>query len=302
MGFGSPRQTYTQTGYSAKIAKLTISGTTATVGPEYVLDSAFASSLVSGPDGALWFIEQGSGDDSITKLSIAGGTAGTFTRHPIGPGTFTQGYAFDLAAASDGALWFTTASGGNLGRMTAAGNVSYLCVGPGHPFWITAGPGGNVTYTTDRVERVPVTATGSPCPAPPPPPRPPAPPVPRGGGSVVPAVSADRTPAKISLSGAASQRFKGAVSVSVACNEACRATAQATVSVGGASKVFRSGKTTKQLAAGKRTKLTIKFGKKAVKAIKRALRRKKLTAKVAIVSRDSAGNGSNAKRSVKLKR
>ena len=294
--------TYTQTGYSAKIAKLTISGATATVGPEYVLDSAFASSLVSGPDNALWFIEQGSGDDSITKLSIAGATAGVFTRHPIGPGSFTQGYAFDLAAGSDGALWFTTASGGNLGRMTAAGNVSYLCVGPGHPFWITSGPGGNVTYTTDRVERVPVTATGSPCPAPPPPSPPPAPPVPRGGGSVTPAVIADRTAAKISLSGPASQRFKGSVSVSVACNEACRATAQATVSTGGASKVFRSAKATKQLAAGKRTTLTIKFGKKAAKGIKRALRRKKLTAKVTIVSRDGAGNGSNAKRSVKLKR
>jgi hypothetical protein len=49
--------------------------------------------------------------------------------------------------------------------------------------------------------------------------------------------------------------------------------------------------------------LTLKFAKKAVKAITRALRRKKrLKANVKIGTTDAAGNGSTAKRTVRLKR
>jgi hypothetical protein len=143
-----------------------------------------------------------------------------------------------------------------------------------------------------------VDAEGGPCLPPP------APPSGRSGGGRA-RVTKDTTPAKISLRGARVQRLsrKGTIVVSVQCNEDCTARGQATVSTGGASKLFRSQRATKRLVGGKRTKLTLKFRKGAVKAIRRTLRRKKrLTARITVNTTDRAGNPSTAKRSLKLKR
>jgi hypothetical protein len=114
----------------------------------------------------------------------------------------------------------------------------------------------------------------------------------------------DTTPPQTTLSGPSSATFTdaGTVGVSVRCNEACRATAHATVSTGGASKVYRSRNATKQLAAGAKAKLAPKFSGKATKAIRRALKSKQLTARVTVVTKDAAGNKTTRKRSVKLKR
>jgi hypothetical protein len=132
----------------------------------------------------------------------------------------------------------------------------------------------------------------------------PLPPSGAGGGGTKKVVK-DNTPAKISLSGPRTQRFtnRGTIVVSVKCNEACRAVAQAAVSVSGASKVYRSPNAAKQLAAGKAAKLTLKFQKNAVRAIVRSLRkRKRLKATLLVGTRDMAGNASRTKRIVKLKR
>jgi hypothetical protein len=257
-------------------------------------------SPVHGPEGALWFLEATAAGTSITKMALAG-TVGELTRHP-----FSTIFPTDLAAV-DGAepgLWFTTGFQGNIGLMAPDGTLkSLLCIGSGHPSQISAGPGANITFTqqrpADEVGRVSTTVQGSPCPPRPVPPAGGS----RGGGRK--ATPKDTTPAKISLSGKASQRFSkaGTIVISVQSNEDCAARVQATVSTGGASKVFRSQLVTKRLVGGKRTKVTLKFRKGGVKAIRRALRRKKrLKANVNVSTQDRSGNRSSAKRSIKLKR
>lgn len=287
----------TQTGNETRVAKLTITNNVASASPEYSLGSNAATQLISGPDDALWFIEFGGTEFSITKLPITGPATGAPERHGLG-----NVFSFALASA-DNALWFTTGGAGNVGRMTPGGAVSLFCDGPSHPSWIAAGPGANaVTFgefdaRVGRLDIAKAMATGIPCPVPLPPP---------GGAGGTKRVVKDTTPAKISLSGRRTQRFtrKGTIVVTVKCNEACRAAGRASVSVSGASKVFRSGIATRQLAAGKAAKLTLKFPKKAVRAITRSLRKKKrgLKATIAIMTRDAAGNASRARRSVKLKR
>jgi hypothetical protein len=283
-------------GNDTKVAKLTITNNVASASPEYTLGPRLATELIAGPDNALWLIEFLGSQFSITKMT----TTGVFEQHGLG-----TVFPFALANA-DNALWFTTNDAGNVGRMTPGGAVSLFCDGASHPSWITTGPGaGMVTFgefdaRIGRLDTATAIAAGpSPCPVP-------APPVPGlGGGGGTKKVVKDNTPAKISLSGPRTQRFtnRGTIVVSVKCNEACRAVAQAAVSVSGASKVYRSRNAAKQLAAGKAAKLTLKFQKNAVRAIVRSLRkRKRLKATLLVGTRDMAGNASRTKRIVKLKR
>ena len=94
---------------------------------------------------------------------------------------------------------------------------------------------------------------------------------------------------------------KGVLVVSVTCDEACSATASASVNVPGSSKVFKLKPVKRSLAAGAKTKLKIKLSKKTVKAGKRALKKhKRVKATVSVGATDAAGNSSKAQRKIRL--
>ena len=125
--------------------------------------------------------------------------------------------------------------------------------------------------------------------------------------AVVPATGGggDTTAPGIRLSGARTQKAGKTVLVVVtATTENMFATATGTVVVPGASKVFRlRAVRNRAVANGARSRLRLKVPKKAQKAIKRALRRrKKVTARITVSARDAAGNRASAKRRVKLRR
>ena len=71
--------------------------------------------MVSGPDGALWFTENG--NNQIGRIT----TAGDFTEYPIP--TATSG-PFGIASGPDGALWFTENAGNKIGRIATDGTVT----------------------------------------------------------------------------------------------------------------------------------------------------------------------------------
>jgi hypothetical protein len=78
--------------------------------------------------------------------------------------------------------------------------------------------------------------------------------------------------------------------------------ARATVSVAGASKVYKFKTVTRSVTANKLVKLRLKLVKKRLKAVKRALRRgKKLKAKVTVTATDKAGNNRAQKATIRLK-
>ena len=115
-------------------------------------------------------------------------------------------------------------------------------------------------------------------------------------------------PPTFRLASSASQnpfRQRGVVVVVECPNEACTATAGGTVPVPGAAKVYRLRSTTKEIAKGGKAKLKPRLSKKALKAIKRAMRRgKKLRAKVTVTVEDPGPpyNSASKKLSIKLKR
>jgi virginiamycin B lyase len=96
--------------------------------------------ITSGPDGALWFVEQGG--NKIGRIT----TAGSITEFSVPtPGSGPSG----ITAGPDGALWFTELFGGKIGRITTSGTITEFTVptsfsGPGG---ITTGPDGALWFT-----------------------------------------------------------------------------------------------------------------------------------------------------------
>jgi hypothetical protein len=122
----------------------------------------------------------------------------------------------------------------------------------------------------------------------------------------LPVAAADKTAPAVGLRARSSQRAikqKGIV-IEVSCpTEACTATARGTVAVPGAARTYKLKSATKQIPRGGKAKLKLKFSKKALKAVKRALkRRKKIKARITVTVKDAAGNGATKKRSIRLKR
>ena len=107
------------------------------------------------------------------------------------------------------------------------------------------------------------------------------------------------------LGGKKTQKAGKTVSVVVsATTEDLYASASGSVSVPAASKTYRlKAIKNRFVARGTKATLKLKVPKKALKAIKRALRgRKKVKASIKLTARDGAGNVTTGKRTVKLKR
>src|SRR5437763_11553231 len=71
--------------------------------------------IAAGPDGALWFTNQGT--NSIGRITTSGAVS-AFT----GPGiSLPEG----ITKGSDGALWFTNYGNDSIGRLSASGTVTH---------------------------------------------------------------------------------------------------------------------------------------------------------------------------------
>jgi streptogramin lyase len=129
-----------------RIRKVTsLSGTGIT---EFALPSGSApQGITTGPDGNLWFTENGS--PRIGTMT----TAGAVTEYPVPSGSA----AARITAGSDGNLWFTEPAGNRIGRVTPAGQVTEYGSGitaGANPLGITSGPDGNLWFTEPAGNRV----------------------------------------------------------------------------------------------------------------------------------------------------
>ncbi|MBI4898138.1 MAG: hypothetical protein HY827_07205 [Actinobacteria bacterium] len=109
---------------------------------------------------------------------------------------------------------------------------------------------------------------------------------------------------KLTLNGSTRQRVlrQRGVTVRVTCDQACTATASASVSVPGAAKLYRFREATKSIVTGITATLKLTLSKKTLAVIRRALRRgRKLKTKVT-VSATTAGLSTTEKRTIRLRR
>jgi hypothetical protein len=122
----------------------------------------------------------------------------------------------------------------------------------------------------------------------------------------------DRTAPTATLSGAARQRVlrQRAISLLALLDEGATTSATARIAIPAARarasarvKLVRLGPVTKSVAAGTRTRLTLRLSKKGIRSIRAALlTRRALEAKVRVKSADAAGNSSLAYHTIKLVR
>src|SRR6266700_1219151 len=98
------------------------------------------SGITAGPDGNLWFTENGS--TQIGRIS----PSGTITEFPV-PTAGSQ--PLGIAAGPSGNLWFTEGLGNQIGRLSPSGTITEFPVptASSSPAGITAGPGGNLWFT-----------------------------------------------------------------------------------------------------------------------------------------------------------
>ncbi len=96
------------------------------------------TSITVGPDGALWFTNNG--NSSIGRIT----TAGVITNYTAP----TIADPISITAGHDGALWFTNKGNSSIGRITTTGVVTnYTNAGIADPIDIAAGPDGALWFT-----------------------------------------------------------------------------------------------------------------------------------------------------------
>jgi virginiamycin B lyase len=95
----------------------------------------YPSAITAGPDGALWFTDDG----GIGRIT----TAGVVTHYDLGSSDMES-----ITVGPDGALWFTNRGNNSIGRVTTAGIVTnYTGSGIYQPQGIVAGPSGTLWFT-----------------------------------------------------------------------------------------------------------------------------------------------------------
>jgi streptogramin lyase len=113
--------------------------------------------ITAGPDGALWFVEEGT--SKIGRIT----TAGVVTNHyAVTTSARSSVNSLDqITLGPDGALWFTEPGDNQIGRITTAGGPPTeftLPIGDGEPEGITAGPDGALWFTAvnaGKIGRIP---------------------------------------------------------------------------------------------------------------------------------------------------
>jgi virginiamycin B lyase len=120
--------------------------------------------ITAGPDGALWFVEEGT--SMIGRIT----TTGAVTNHfpvPTGPAS-TVSPLDQIITGPDGALWFTEPRDNEIGRMTTAGGTPAEFAFPipdGRPEGITVGPDGALWFTAanaGKIGRIPTNPPAAP--------------------------------------------------------------------------------------------------------------------------------------------
>lgn len=111
-----------------------------------------ALGITVGPDGNLWFTEQGA--SKIGRIT----TAGVITEFPLPAGTGPT----RITSGPDGNLWFSESARAFIGRLTTAGVLTEFALtsSTSATRGITSGPDDNVWFTVNPGNRVGHTAPG----------------------------------------------------------------------------------------------------------------------------------------------
>jgi streptogramin lyase len=134
---GIPTGTVTFSENGTAIGTATLNPPAPVVDAQFPTPSSLVIGITTGPDGNLWFADEGGNIGRIT-------TAGTVTEFAV---PTPQSELWDITAGPDGNLWFTEINGNKIGRITTSGAITEFSLPPSStPVGITSGPGGNLWF------------------------------------------------------------------------------------------------------------------------------------------------------------
>lgn len=101
---------------------------------------SYPADITAGPDGNLWFTEEGAG--KIAKIT----TSGTMTEYSLPAGS--KPWGITPAPAKENVLWFTEGGTDKIGKITTSGTITeYSRSGGGYLSQIATGPDGHLWFT-----------------------------------------------------------------------------------------------------------------------------------------------------------
>ncbi len=124
--------------HSAATAKVAPIGRLTEFGP--LAEHSFPSDITAGPDGNLWFMEEGT--SKVVKMT----PSGTMTEYALPKGS--GGWGITPGPAKENALWFVEDQSDEIGKITTSGTITEYAGPEGMPIMeIVAGPDGNLWFT-----------------------------------------------------------------------------------------------------------------------------------------------------------
>jgi virginiamycin B lyase len=124
------------------LASLALPASAAAIDEFPVPNGGNPGGITAGPDGALWFTQETSGE--IGRMT----TTGAVTEFPVTSPTTGVAALDQIVAGPDGRLWFTMPRDHAIGAITTAGGFTpYLLPATVQPEGITVGPDGNLWFT-----------------------------------------------------------------------------------------------------------------------------------------------------------
>jgi streptogramin lyase len=107
--------------------------------------------ITAGPDGRVWFAEQGATCKNVAAISPS---SGSIVEYPV-PASNAQ--PFGITPGPDGALWFTGISPPAVGRITTAGKITLFSLAPSTqlvPYLIATGGDGDLWFTSGYSNKI----------------------------------------------------------------------------------------------------------------------------------------------------
>jgi virginiamycin B lyase len=148
------------------IALLALPASAAAIDEYVVPGGGNPGGITTGPDGAIWFTQEGSSEiGRLDPRQAVPGTSNGITEFPITTSTDPAKAALpaldQIVSGPDGRLWFTMPRDSAIGAITTSGAVTPYPVAAGQPEGITLGPDGNLWFTDffNQVGRI--TTTGN---------------------------------------------------------------------------------------------------------------------------------------------
>lgn len=146
--FGPDRTLWYLSYYGTAIGHMTQSG--AIIGTYSIAsDGEWSDELTVGPDGKIWFVNDGA--NLVESVNSSGAVTPYALQANANPQYITVG--------TDGALWFSERGTSSIGRLTTAGTLSefgsaYGISNTSTPVGITQGPDGNIWFADNSGNRI----------------------------------------------------------------------------------------------------------------------------------------------------